>query len=60
MNAEEMKLLTKQFAIDVGKFVLSLNNNNLNRNYSNQIIRSSSSVLQIIRLCVGQNLKQIS
>ncbi len=60
MNAEEMKLLTKQFAIDVGKFVLSLNNNNLNRNYSNQIIRSSSSVLQIIGLCVGQNLKQIS
>ncbi len=44
MNAEEMKLLTKQFAIDVGKFVLSLNNNNLDRNYSNQIIRSSSSV----------------
>lgn len=44
MNAEEMKLRTKNFAIDVGKLVLSLAKNDINRNYSNQIIRSSSSV----------------
>ena len=44
MNADEMKLRTKQFAIDVGKLILSLDKNDINRNYSNQIIRSSSSV----------------
>ncbi len=44
MDAEEMKMRTKQFAINVGKFVLSLDKNEINRNYSNQIIRSSSSV----------------
>jgi four helix bundle protein len=44
MNADEMKLRTKQFAIDVGKFIISLDKNDINRNYANQIIRSSSSV----------------
>ncbi len=44
MNAEEMKLRTKQFSIDVGHLTLTLDRNDINRNYSNQIIRSSSSV----------------
>src|SRR5436305_11582251 len=44
MNAEDMKQRTKQFAIDVGHFILNLPKNDLNRNYSNQLIRSSSSV----------------
>lgn len=44
MNAEEMKRRTKQFSIDVGLFILSLYSNDLNRNYSDQLIRSSSSV----------------
>ncbi len=44
MDAEELKKRTKQFAIDVGKLTIQLERNDLNRNYSNQIIRSSSSV----------------
>jgi len=44
MDAEELKRRTKQFAIDVGKLTLRLEKNDLNRNYSNQIIRASSSV----------------
>ena len=44
MNAEEMKRRTKQFSIDVGHLVLQLERTDLNRNYNNQIIRSSSSV----------------
>jgi four helix bundle protein len=44
MNAEEMKLLTKQFAIDVARLTLKLEFNIINKNYSNQIVRSSSSV----------------
>ena len=44
MNAEEMKRRTKQFAIDVGHFIMDLPKNDLNRNYANQLIRCSSSV----------------
>jgi four helix bundle protein len=44
MDAEDMKRRTKQFAIDVAHVVLELPKNDLNRNYSNQLIRSSSSV----------------
>lgn len=44
MNAEEMKRRTKQFSINVGHLVRQLEKNDLNRNYNNQIIRSSSSV----------------
>ena len=44
MNAEEMKMRTKKFAIDVGHFILGLDRNDLNRNYSNLLIRCSSSV----------------
>lgn len=44
MTAEEMKQRTKLFAIHVGHLTLKLEKTDLNRNYSNQIIRSSSSV----------------
>lgn len=39
-----MKRRTKQFAINVGRLTIQLEKNDLNRNYGNQIIRSSSSV----------------
>ncbi len=35
---------TKDFAIHIGHLTLQLERNDLNRNYSNQLIRSSSSV----------------
>lgn len=44
MDTEEMKKRTKQFAIDCGYLVLSLVLNQINKNYGNQLIRSSSSV----------------
>jgi four helix bundle protein len=44
MNAKEMKRRTKKFAIDIGFLTLELERNDLNRNYINQLIRSSSSV----------------
>jgi four helix bundle protein len=44
MNAEEMKLRTKKYAISIGHLVSELDKNDLNRNYSNQLIRCSSSV----------------
>ena len=43
MDAEEMKKRTKQFAIEIGHLVLLLEKNDINRNYSNQIIRSGTS-----------------
>ncbi len=44
MDTEEMKKRTKQFSIDCGYLVLSLGLNQINKNYGNQLIRSSSSV----------------
>lgn len=44
MNAEEMKMRTKQFAINIGILTQGLPDSPVNRAYSNQIIRSSSSV----------------
>lgn len=44
MDAEAMKLRTRKFALSVGYLILELDKNDLNRNYSNQLIRSSSSV----------------
>ena len=44
MNAEEMKLRTKQYAISIGHLISELDKNDLNRNYMNQLIRCSSSV----------------
>lgn len=44
MDSEEMKSRTKQFAINVGVLTQGLSVSQINRAYSNQIIRSSSSV----------------
>ena len=44
MDWNEMLKRTKQFAIDCGHFILSLEMNIVNRTYSSQLIRSSSSV----------------
>ena len=44
MDAEEMKRRTKKFAVDIGHLILQLEKNDINRNYCNQLIRSSSSV----------------
>ena len=44
MTTDDMLRRTKQFAIDCGHLVLSLEVNAVNRAYSGQLIRSSSSV----------------
>ena len=44
MNKEIMKKRTKEFAISCAKLVSELDKNDINRNYSNQLIRSSGSV----------------
>lgn len=44
MNAEEMKLRTKAFAVDCAKLILCLPFTEPNKVYKNQLIRCSSSV----------------
>ena len=44
MDKELMNKRTKQFAINCGHLISSLPKNDLNKNYSNQLIRSSGSV----------------
>lgn len=44
MNSEILKTRTKAYSISIGKLILALENNILNRNYSNQLVRCSSSV----------------
>ena len=44
MDADEMKKRTKDFAIDCGNLILSLQKNVINNAYSSQLVRSSSSV----------------
>ena len=44
MTTDEMLKRTKQFAIDCGHLVLSLEVNAVNRAYGGQLIRSGSSV----------------
>ncbi|HUR10256.1 MAG TPA: four helix bundle protein [Flavitalea sp.] len=44
MDQQEMKHRTKQFAIDIGYLVISLDKNEINQPFKNQVIRSSSSV----------------
>jgi four helix bundle protein len=43
MNAEEMKLRLKHFAINVAKLTLKLPDTLLNKIYNGQIVRSSAS-----------------
>ncbi len=44
MTSKEIIARTKQFSIDCGYLILSLSSNTVNRAYSAQLIRSSSSV----------------
>ena len=44
MTTEELIKRTKQFSIDWGYLILSLEMNAINRAYGNQLIRSASSV----------------
>lgn len=44
MEANEMIKRTKQFAVDCGHLILSLQTNVINHAYSAQLIKSSSSV----------------
>ncbi len=44
MTSIEMVKRTKQFAVDCGHLILSLDSHTVNRAYSAQLIRSSSSV----------------
>ncbi|RZK53268.1 MAG: four helix bundle protein [Pedobacter sp.] len=44
MNSDLLKARTKAYAISIGKLINTLPINVLNRNYSNQFVRCSSSV----------------
>lgn len=44
MNSEVLKTKTKAYSVSIGKLILLLPTNILNRNYSNQLVRCSSSV----------------
>ena len=44
MNSETLKIRTKAYSLSIGKLVISLPYNILNKNYSNQLVRCSSSV----------------
>jgi len=44
MTTDEMLKRTKQFAVNCGRLVLSLEMNAVNRAYGNQLIRSGASV----------------
>lgn len=44
MNSDLLKQRTKAYSISIGKFIVDLPVNVLNRNYSNQLVRCSSSV----------------
>lgn len=44
MNSETLKIRTKAYSISIGKLIMSLPYNTLNKNYSNQLVRCSSSV----------------
>ena len=44
MNSEILKQRTKAYSISIAKLISSLPYNVVNKNYSNQLVRSSSSV----------------
>jgi four helix bundle protein len=44
MDKEILKQRTKAFSISIGKLILELQYNTINKNYYNQSVRSSSSV----------------
>jgi four helix bundle protein len=44
MNSEILKARTKAYSISIGKLIIELPTNVLNRNYSDQLVRCSSSL----------------
>ncbi|WAC41905.1 four helix bundle protein [Pedobacter sp. SL55] len=44
MNSETLKQRTKAYSISIAKLILRLSYNVINKNYSNQLVRCSSSV----------------
>lgn len=44
MNSETLKQRTRAYSISIGKFISDLPYNVINKNYSNQLVRCSSSV----------------
>jgi len=44
MNSDTLKIRTKAYSISIGKLIMSLPYNTLNKNYSNQLVRCSSFV----------------
>jgi len=44
MNSEILKNRTKAYSVSIGKLIIALPYNILNKNYSNQLVRCSSSV----------------
>jgi len=44
MNSDILKARTKAYSISIGKLIIDLPHNVLNKNYSNQLVRCSSSV----------------
>jgi four helix bundle protein len=44
MNSDILKARTKAYAISIGKLIIELPYNVLNKNYSNQLVKCSSSV----------------
>lgn len=44
MNSETLKIRTKAYSISIAKLIIDLPHNVINKNYSNQLIRCSSSV----------------
>lgn len=44
MNSEILKARTKAYSISIGELIVELPNNILNKNYSSQLVRCSSSV----------------
>ena len=44
MNSETLKARTKAYSISIAKLIIELPHNVINKNYSNQLIRCSSSV----------------
>jgi four helix bundle protein len=44
MNSELLKQRTKAYSVSIGKLIMDLPVSILNRNYSNQLVRCSSSV----------------
>lgn len=55
MNSDILKTKTKAYSLSIGKLIIDLPHNVLNKNYSNQLVRCSSSVDANYRATAEQN-----